>query len=186
MSLRISFELSDADLAYFHQVMRRVCACNKPFDRQQVIDKAVKLLEEIEGSGATEFVRNRMRQLETLVDMLTDEGWGMAEDDCGRVMAALSYFSEPEDLIPDDVPVLGFLDDLIMTEIVCQELDPEIQAYREFVAFRESAEKEQYPEASSLQKDEWLEERRQQLHTRMRRRRAGRTGRESRSPFSLF
>jgi len=116
-----------------------------------------------------------------------DKGWGLIEEDRERVLSALSYFAEPEDLIPDDIPGLGFLDDAIMIEIVCKELEHEVQAYREFVVFRASAASRQSDDAPALQKSDWLEERRQQLHSRMRRRRKGHTGSsKTKSPFSLF
>jgi len=187
MSLRISFELSDSDLDHFHQVMRRVCANANGAGREKIIANAQQLLETINQSDATDFIRDRMGQLEILVRMLVDSDWGLADDDYGRVIAALSYFSEREDLIPDDTPMLGFLDDVIMVEIICDELEHEIQAYKEFVTYRNSAAEDPAQNAPSLQKSDWLEERRQQLHARMRRRREGRSGRrESKSPFSLF
>ena len=187
MSLRISFELSQSDLGHFHEVMQRARENAKGISQQQIIDSANQLLEQVDRSDATDFIRDRMSQLETLIAMLVDEGWGLIEDDRERVLAALSYFDEPEDLIPDDVPGLGFLDDAIMIEIVCKELEHEVRAYREFVVFRATEASRRGGDAPALQKSDWLEERRQQLHSRMRRRRKGHSGgNKSKSPFSLF
>jgi len=187
MSLRISFELSQPDLDHFHEVMQRARENAKGISQQQIIDSANQLLAQVDESDATDFIRDRMSQLETLIAMLVDEGWGLIEDDRERVLAALSYFDEPEDLIPDDVPGLGFLDDAIMIEIVCKELEHEVHAYREFVVFRATEASRRGDDAPVLQKSDWLEERRQQLHSRMRRRRKGHSdGNKSKSPFSLF
>lgn len=49
-----------------------------------------------------------------------------------RVVVALSYFAEPQDLIPDNVPGLGFLDDALLAELVIEELEPDVAGYREF------------------------------------------------------
>ena len=187
MTLHINFELSDSDLEHFCEVMLRARENAKGTPAQEIIDSAGQLLAQINRSDATDFIRDRMAQLETLIGMVLDKGWGLIEDDRERVLAALSYFSEPEDLIPDDIPGLGFLDDAIMIEIVCKELEHEVLAYREFVVFRAAESCRRGDDAATLQRSDWLEERRQQLHSRMRRRRKGKfVGNKSKSPFSLL
>ena len=57
-----------------------------------------------------------------------------------RVLGALAYFANPGDLIPDDIPVFGFLDDALMVKIVEQEFQHELWAFRKFRKFRDGAE----------------------------------------------
>lgn len=187
MSLHISFRLSQSDLDYFRDVMQQAREKSRGISEPQIIDSAKKMLEKVNQSDSTDFIRDHMSQLETLISMAVDDGWGLIEEDRERVLAALSYFSEPHDLIPDDTPGLGFLDDAIMIEIVCKALEHEIQAYREFLVFRAAEANRRGNEAAEVQREDWLEQRRQQLHARMRRRRDGHAdSNKTKSPFSLF
>lgn len=187
MTLHISFRLSDRDLEFFSSVMEKSRQKAAEISEQQVIDNAKQLLAQVNECDTTDFIRDHMAQLDTLISMIVDEGWGLIEDDRSRILAALSYFSEPQDLIPDDTPGLGFLDDAIIIEVVFQALEHEIQAYREFLIFRVSESNRRGSDADPMQRADWLEERRQQLHARMRRRRDGQTGSgRTKSPFSLF
>jgi len=187
MSLHISFRLSQSDLDYFSGVMQQARENARGISEQQVIESAKQLLEKVNQSDSTDFIRDHMGQLDTLISMAVDDGWGLIEEDRERVLSALSYFSEPHDLIPDDTPGLGFLDDAIMIEIVCKALEHEIQAYREFLVFRVAENNRRGDESPDVQRADWLEQRRQQLHARMRRRRDGHTtSSKTKSPFSLF
>src|SRR5699024_8363018 len=136
---------------------------------------------------SSEFVRSRLDTLRLLIDMIEDEGWGMKEVGRQRVLAALSYFNNPKDLIPDNIPGLGFLDDAIMIELMTRELKPEIDAYRDFVAYRTSESERRGMDPDELNRGDYLQAREQALLARMRRRRRRSGGGGGhRSPFSLF
>jgi uncharacterized membrane protein YkvA (DUF1232 family) len=189
MSLKVTFELADADLDHFRRVMRQARSVAMERGLDDVLGAADALLGRIEGIEIPEFIRDRLQRLRTLSDMLRDTEWKLPEPEATRVLNALAYFCEADDLIPDDVPGLGFLDDAIMVELVVRELRHEIEAYQDFCSYRATrvAEAE-----DAVTREEWLTARRKALQSRMRnrrrkereRRRGSSSGR--RSPFSLF
>lgn len=189
MSMRITFDLSENDLKHFRGVMKRARGAAEKTDDEKIVASARKLLEEVGESKVPEFITDRLARLEVMTDMLEDEGWALPAPERKRVLSALAYFSDPEDLIPDEIPGLGFLDDAIMVELVVRELKHEIEAYEDFCRFRIREANRRGITGDEINRAGWLVDRRKQLHSRMRSRRSKRSrrgDRRGRSPFSLF
>lgn len=171
MSLRISFELDDKDIKHFQLIMheaRKLAACLAPED---VVAEAENLLRAVGESEQPSFILERMQKLRLMIRMLSDVEWRLPHKEAKRVLNALAYFAEPEDLIPDNIPGLGFLDDAIMIELVVRELKHEIEAYQDFCDFRQRVRTEN-GSTVSVSRESWLDDRRNELQSRMRRRRA--------------
>lgn len=175
MTIEISFELSDSDLDHFRKVMKRGVEFAQSKTEEEVIQPAADLLAELakEGTAMPDFVAERLKDLTVIIDMLKDDEWALPKDIRGRVLSSLAYFSDPEDIIHDDIPVLGYLDDAIMVQLVVAELGPEIDAYNEFCEYRTN---EGNRRGDDVSREEWLTAKRTELHTRMRRRRGRRGG----------
>jgi uncharacterized membrane protein YkvA (DUF1232 family) len=189
MPMNITFELSDKDLLYFKRIMSEVRARSAKIDEAKLIAGVRKLIEEIRAASTTSFVVQRLQKLERMVRMLEDKEWEMEGKDRARVADGLVYFAEGEDLIPDRIPGLGYLDDAIMIELVVQDLRHEIEAYDDFCKYRTNKEKLLGRKEAKASRVKWIAARRQQLQTRMRRRRrrdSGRVGKTLRPRLSLF
>ena len=137
MSLLVSFELDDDDLNHFRLIMRSARDAVGRKAPEEIVEAARSLLRDIGDATMPGFIRDRMASLRLLIDMLTDLDWRLQHEEATRVLSALAYFTEPDDLIPDQIPGLGFLDDAIMVELVLRELHHELEAYREFCRCRE-------------------------------------------------
>lgn len=188
MSLRITLDFTEKDLERFRNLAKAAMESTRNLDAEKIIKGARGLLDEVNEKVDSDYIRGRLNQISILINMLEDEGWGMQEVGRGRVLAALAYFNNPDDLIPDDVPGLGYLDDAIMIELLCRELKPEMDAYEDFVSYRASEAKRRGVDPDELNRGDFLKAREHALLARMRRRRRGGSGGGGgrRSPFSLF
>ncbi|MGB5629534.1 MAG: YkvA family protein [Woeseiaceae bacterium] len=173
MGLTISFELTDRDLRFFRRALRQSRAAVKDAEDTEIIEAIRSVLEEIRSSEPLpDFVGRRIPELESLLSMLTDEEWQLPEADRERLLATFVYFADPEDILPDDIPVIGYLDDVIIIELVARELLHVREAYDDFCAFRDEYEKSHGASIDPVMRRDRLDRRRQQLHQRMRRRSA--------------
>jgi uncharacterized membrane protein YkvA (DUF1232 family) len=185
MTLRITFDLEDKDLKYFRAQMKRAQASGERATEAEVIAKAQLMIEEVANTKVPAFVAQRLEKLGSLIAMLEDDEWALEARERRNVVGALAYFADPEDLIPDNVPVIGYIDDAIMIELVVKELGPEIEAFDDFCRYRrEEASRNRNPDIS---REQWLAAKRRDLHARMKRRRRSRSSRTAgRTRVRLF
>jgi uncharacterized membrane protein YkvA (DUF1232 family) len=179
MPLDITFTLSDQDLDHFQGIVDKAKTVIEGGDTSASIEAAARqLIEDAKSTDLPEFIGSRLNKLEVVINMVGDEEWQLSDEERKRVLEALVYFCDPEDLIPDHVPGLGFLDDAIYVEIVIRELAAEIDSYEEFCDFREAEEarRKEAGEDPHVEREQWLADKRAALHARMRKRRRGSSG----------
>lgn len=170
MPLQVVFELDDEDLKHFRLIMQEASAAAARSKPEDIVAAAEALLNQVGDRPVPGFIRSRIETLRNMINMIQDAEWRLPEENRQRVLHALAYFSEPEDLIPDSIPGLGYLDDAIMIELAARELAPEIQAYRDFCEYREEATTRRGVKAKTtdVTREDWLANRREQLQKRMR------------------
>ena len=174
MPMDINIQLSDDDLQFFVKGMREVEAGIQGADSDKIITAAQGLLDETRGAQhAPPFISERLDSVESLISMAGDVGFNLPDEDRHRVLAALAYLADPEDSIPDRVPVLGFLDDAIMIELCRRDLQFEIEAYDDFCTWRndEARARGEDPAKLMVQRADWADARAAEAIARMHRRR---------------
>ena len=171
MPLTVNIDLSDDDLKHFARAADIARQRGADLTNAQVVSAATDMLTRAHESNPPEFVKERLLVLDNLIAMMRDEGWALGESDASNVRAALVYFAATADAIPDSVPVLGFVDDAIMIELCARELRHELDAYDDFVEFRDREASRRGLDPVKVGRADWLDSRRQELQERMRARR---------------
>jgi uncharacterized membrane protein YkvA (DUF1232 family) len=171
MPLALSFELSDRDLEHFNEAIKAAAAAAGSRPAPEVLEAASQLLKDAVDKKVPDFIFERLEKLDALIAMVRDEGWALPEEDRQRVLAALAYFADPNDMIPDHVPVLGYFDDAIAIELCVRELRHELDAYEEFCDFRQGEADRRGMSPGEVGRADWLASRRDELQERMHRQR---------------
>lgn len=179
MSIDITFTLSNADLQRFEDIVAKARDLLETEENEKKVEFAAQqLIDQANSSDLPEFIAERILKLETLLNMVQDDEWKLGDVERKRILSALSYFALADDLIPDHIPGVGFLDDAIYTEIIIQELESELRVYNEFCQYRIAEENRRRSRGldTKVGREDWLADKRSVLHSRMRSRRSGSRG----------
>ena len=173
MTLTMTLEFSEEDLDFFRSRMHRVQDRNGRRPPHEVAVAAIAEVDRLRATARSPFIRRRIDRVACLAAMLEDPEWQLPEPERSRVLDCLAYIADAEDLVPDNVPVLGLVDDAIMLELLLQELQHELDAYEEFDQFRrdEAIRRDKPGMHRPVSREDWLASRREGLHARIRERR---------------
>ncbi len=169
--MKFTIELSDRDLRFFRKALRKSRDAVRHAEEAEIVEAIGDVLEEIKGEAPLpDFVANRIPQLDAMIRMLQDSEWNLPKAERERLLAMFVYFGDPEDVVPDHIPVIGYLDDIIMIELVIRELHHVREAYDDYCDFRDAYDKKnQNAQDGAIRRDR-IDKKRQQLHQRMKRR----------------
>ena len=173
-SLKITFTLDEKDLAYFRDLFKKVKKHGSGLDADKVAADVKELIARVRSAKKVpSFVAEAMENLEALVGMLSDKDYALPAKIANEVLAAVAYFSNPQDLVPDTVPGLGYLDDAIMIKFLEDQFEHELAGYKKFCRFREGANVLPWAAGASERLSKRLAEKRKEIRAEIARREAG-------------
>jgi hypothetical protein len=112
----------------------------------------------------------RLGRLEELRALVQDPAWDCHEAQCKRIEKLLAYVDREDDLIPDNLPLLGLLDDVLLIELAWPAFAQEADEYRDFCDYRSTERPQGTPEE---QREAWLRDRLAELELLRRNTRIG-------------
>ena len=132
MPYKLIIELSAADLRQFRHELDKSRKAVGIADDAEILSAATDFVTKMRASRLPDFVTLRLQKLEMMLSMVSDSEWTITNRERKPILAALAYLCDPEDIIHDDVPGVGLLDDAVMIELVFRESRHEIDAYEDF------------------------------------------------------
>ncbi len=169
MPLRVSFNLEDADLQHFAEVVQYTHARARERTTQDIIAAARQVLLESEQAQLADFLVQRLARLRLMLEMVSDPDWRLSAEDSQRLLNALACFSTVAPA--PGRPAISVLDHAIMIELVGRDLTHDLDAYRDFCKARSGLASARRAAADGASRQQWLEERCATLQARIHQRR---------------
>jgi len=129
-------EIAESDLDRFNELLVRLDYRRPPLARDQLASAARNVADEARGRAA-DCIRERMRRAGAIDLMLRDAGWDVADAAVAPATLVVRYMREPDDLIPDQLPKVGRLDDAIVVDTAWTMLAEEVLQYIDFCRVRQ-------------------------------------------------
>jgi uncharacterized membrane protein YkvA (DUF1232 family) len=171
MGVSISLDLTDRDLGFFRYAIRKSRNAVRDADEQEIIEAIQSVIDVIKVEDPLpDFVARRLPDLDAMIAMLQDREWRLPRLDRERMLATFVYFGDPEDIIPDDIPAIGYLDDVILIELLLRDLRHVREAYVDFCDYRDHYDERFPDDPDPASRQKRINDRRKQLHARMKRR----------------
>lgn len=158
----IKIEINESVKNHFSQLM----ASTGYTLNRQAINQSLLKIEVISQDCQDDSLLSHLRDLKSMIEMMNEPYWQVSSDKAQRINAALGYFLNEEDMIPDSTPGLGYLDDCIVInntkEYLCHELN-------DFIDFQDT--QRIYGRNKCLNREDWKKIKHQESASRLRNRR---------------
>ena len=105
----------------------------------QLLQVQPRWLQDQPREHAVAILSERLARAEHLRRMLNDSDWDVCVDTRERARMLISYLQQVDDLIPDDQPLVGHLDDALLVELAWPMVAEELEDFRDFCRFRDES-----------------------------------------------
>jgi hypothetical protein len=160
--------LTDEQVASFDALLHDVCPYAPRVQADQVAQFARWMLS-LPPDQAQAMLAERLVRIDDMRALLDDPDWEPDVPSACRLRGLLAYF-EQDGLIPNHVPILGQLDDVLLLELAWPAIAGEIDDYLDFRDYRTS----EHPDGDgAARRGAWMRERLAELAWLQQRHRIG-------------
>lgn len=132
-----AIELQEAAVQHFNDLLGQLDARAPHVSADQLVTLA-RWLQDQPHDLAVAVLSERLARAEQLRRMLNDSDWDVDADTRDRARMLMAYLQQVDDLIPDDQPLVGHLDDALLVELSWPAFAAETTDYDDFCRFRRS------------------------------------------------
>jgi hypothetical protein len=131
-------EFDGAAIADFNSLLHELHP-DAPHVDAYAVSSVARWLVELPPAQAESLLQARLGRLQEIKTMAADCDWAIDAALAKRIYRLLDYVDQARDLIPDDVPLVGRLDDALLVELAWPMVAEELEDYRDFCRFRDES-----------------------------------------------
>ncbi len=152
-------ELNNGSLRRFREVAGSLQSEMPLPDVDAIACAARKLTSQFSGMRRAPCIRLRLRALRALRAMSSEAAWELDPAKQRQIALIANYAANEDRLVPDDVPVIGGLDDAVLVELAWPSLQFDLDDYLDFRRLRaeEAAMRGVHPHALRFDREDWIE-----------------------------
>lgn len=160
-----AIDITEGQLLRFNELARSLNEGMPALTADQMAGVARRVLRTAATGGQSPFIASRMRRAAEMRALTAESGWTSPQETARRIRDLIAYLDDPNDLIRDDIPVIGRLDDALLVDIAMDTLRDEVEDYAEFRRYRfsEAARRGIPMEELDLDRPRWQVEREDEL-----------------------
>lgn len=98
--------------------------------------QAKKEISQIRATNADGYILDQINNLEAMMSMVEDKVWKIKKDNMEKINATIKYFVDDDDVIPDNIPGIGYLDDCIIIDSTMDDVFDELTEFQDFCRTR--------------------------------------------------
>lgn len=100
------------------------------------VKEALVKVDEVRANCTDGYVVDQVGCLQMMLSMVEDDTWVIADSNKEKINATIKYFIDDNDVIPDHIPGIGYVDDCIVIDGTMDAVEEEMMEYKDFCRAR--------------------------------------------------